>query len=193
MKNTASPKLFDCCGKTNATLNWLTEHVLSPEGKHKATSKNGDMVYVINREEVEAGDTSLIISDFSPDSTKKTLRRLCGRIHFTVSGYEEDPSEIFEIAAVRDYFALVQRQWPCWSFACSLRSPCLRAVALSLVPNVLVVREGDNLTAQIRACDVATFFNESVPASVALCRLAGQTRAQIAARMRDVTRYLEIA
>ena len=193
MKNTVSPKLFDCCGKTNATLDWLAECLLAPEGKHTATPRNGDIVYVITREEVEAGDTSRIISDFSPDSTKKTLRRLCGRVHFTVAGYDEDPSEIYELTAVRDYFALVQRQWPCWSFACSLRSPCLRAVALSISPNVLVVREGDNLTAQIRACDVATFFNESVSASLALYRLAGHTRAQTCARMRGVARYLEIA
>lgn len=193
MKNTASPKLFDGAGKTDATLKWLADCVLAHEGKHNATPGNCDTLYVITREEVEADDISRIIRDFGPDNSRKKLRRLQGRVHFTVSGYDEDPSEIFEIAEVRDYFALVHRQWPCWSFACSLRSPCLWAVALLISPNVLVVREGDNVTAQLRVCDVARFFNESAHASFALCRLAGQTRAQIAARMRDVTRYLEIA
>jgi hypothetical protein len=193
MKNTHTQQLFDGAAKKDATLEWLTEHVLQHEGKHKAKPGNDDIVYVIAREEVEAGDISRIISAFGADNDRKTLRRLLGRVHFTVSGFDDDPSEIYEIAVMRDYLATVHRLWPFWSFACSLRSPCLRAIALALAPNVTVVREGDSRTAQIRARDVATFFNESAHASLALCRLAGETRAQTFKRLKDVARSLEIA
>jgi hypothetical protein len=185
--------LFPGVGKTDATLDWLAAHLLAAGGKPKARAKAREIVYSISREEVEAGDAARFLHEFGPDNDRRRLAQIRGRTHFTVSGYDEEEEEIFEIMEVRDYFALLHRLWPCWSFACSLRSPCLRAIALTLAPNVDVVREGRSVTTRLVECELAAFFEDGVPASLALGRLAGETRARAFARLKDVARYLDLA
>jgi hypothetical protein len=188
MKTIIYHELFPGAGKANATLRWLVGCTRrQPPSAHKS------LVHITTRQEVEAGDVSRITASFGLRVAQTTLQRLRGRVHFTVAGYDEEPAEIYEIAAVREYYALVHAKWPCWSFAGDLHSPCLQAVALSLSPNVLVVRTADRLTVRASAGDIAALFIESIPLSAALNRYAGYSHAQASARLWAVARYLRTA
>jgi len=176
-------------GKTNPTLRLITENPTAFTQTKKALDV---IVYVTTREEVERLDVSRFIASFSPRLPRTDLRRLRGRIVFTVDGYDDTSDQLFEIPEVRDYYAHVHRVWPSWLFTACLSSPCLRVIALSVLPRVSIVRAQNVCRIQISELDLHAFFLHSLPAAALLHRRAGISKKNGAKHLQSVAKYLGI-
>lgn len=153
------------------------------------TKRMGEIVYVTTREEIEKLDISRMLLNFGPQQSRQKLRQLRGRIIFTVDGYDSS-GDIFEIPEVRDYYSLVHRVWPSWLFTACLASPSLRVIALSVIPNMSIIRSGNLCRIQIPESDLREFFMHSLPAVAFLHHKAGIPKRSGAEYLRCVANYL---
>ncbi len=150
------------------------------------------IVHVTGRAEVENLDTERFLFSFGPHIGRKELRKLCGMVHFTISGYDDTREEIYAIPEVRRYYGHLHKVFPCWLFYSNLASPCLRAVMLAIIPNVRILRSKHKLSAEFRSTDVHSFFMESLPAAALLHARAGISKQRGARQLAMTAQYLGI-
>ena len=187
-----SPFLTAGAGKTNPTLRSLAEYpmVYTSCGKIK---RMGEIVYVTTREEVERRDISRFIANFGPKQPRQKLRQLRGRIIFTVDGYDGTDDDIYEIPEVRAFYATLHAKWPCWLFAACLASPSLHVIAFSVIPNLWVIRSGNECRIRVHESELCAFFAHSLPAAALLNQRAGLSQQYGAKYLKIVARQLGIA
>ena len=87
-------RLLNGTGKTTFELRRLSRKT-SRHGKQR--SRKRGIVYITNRTEIENCDLTRLVSNFGPLASGEKLRRQKERVHFTVSGYEDTPEELYEI------------------------------------------------------------------------------------------------
>jgi len=176
-------------GKANAEL----FRMLHPKKKGKHFT-DGGIFFVISREEIENGDISRIIGDHGPQVTKKKLRQLQNRVHFTVDGYDDDPRELFEIPEVREYYLLAHRIWGGWSYFADIRSDCLKMVACCLLNNLTAIkRDGDQcLNVRVRQDELLAWFVECLQTAAIIHARVGLTPKAGVNQLQGVANYLEI-
>ena len=187
-----SPFLTAGAGKTNPTLRSLAEYpmVYTSCGKTKIM---GEIVYVTTREEVERRDFSRFLSNFGPKQSWQKLRQFRGRIIFTVDGYDGTDDDIYEIPEVRAFYATIHAKWPCWLFAACLASPSLHVIAFSVIPNLWVIRSGNECRIRVHHSELCAFFVRSLPAAALLNQRAGLSQQCGAQYLKIVARHLGIA
>ncbi|MCX6971031.1 MAG: hypothetical protein NTV93_12900 [Verrucomicrobia bacterium] len=179
-------------GKTNPTLRSLSEHPMLYTDTSGKTKRMGEIVFVTTRREIQTRNIRRFVSTFGPEVSKRKLRRLHGRIILTVDGFDAVSEEVFEIPEVRNYYALLHRVWPCWLFISCLASASLRAIALSVIPNLDVVRSNNVCRIQIPGSDLRDFFMHSLPAAAALHHKAGIPKRYGIEYLQHVASYLGI-
>jgi len=181
--------LYAGAGKTNAELRRIANKCV---GLQTSSARIKGIVYVTMREEVERCDPSRFFSAFGVATPPVELLRLRGKILFTVEGYDEDPAEIYEIEAVRKYYATVHRKWPCWMFFSDHNSGCLMAIACCIAPNVVSIKRArrDKHNVHIPQAFRDAFFRRGLPAAALLHAKAGINRYQGVMMLQNVARYL---
>lgn len=98
----------------------------------------GPIVFVIEREDVEAGNT-VTVEEFltSLISSPAEARQHFQNIDLAFNGYDEDPRELFEIDRVRDFVHELDRKIPYWLYFMNLSYPGLYAIGMCfLVPEL---------------------------------------------------------
>ena len=75
------------------------------------------VIIMISRDQVEANDMASVTK---PLRALLASREACwgyrGQVSLAVSGYEEDPRELVDIAALRSFLGDFTLQWPYWGF-----------------------------------------------------------------------------
>lgn len=176
-------------GKTEWLTGWMADQM---QHDGYARPQHLGIHYSIRREEIEAGDLSRMIDNFGPRVAVKRLRRIRGKVHFTVAGYENAKEEIFEIPEIRRYFAQAHRLWPHWIYTASVNTPCLMAVALSLCRDLTVARTDGAIAVKVEPGGLVDFFSSSFSV-VALMLHAAQVSEATGMRQIDaVGKYLGI-
>jgi hypothetical protein len=160
------PYVLPGAGKTMATVKWIEEHPHRiPRTK---TNTEAIVVHVTTRHEITSLNTHRFLKTFGPNLPRDSLRKLRNQVFFTVSGYDDSELELFEIEEVRRYYATLHRIWPCWTYAGTLLAGNLRAIALCILPNLRIKRTRHSRRVAFDRQDMATFFEDGLPAA-ALC------------------------
>lgn len=183
--------IYTGIAKTEVELQRLRE-VLATRARKRSKATNPGILYVIMRKEIETGDLRRFLANFGPQVENDRLRQIAGNISFTVHGYEDSEEEIFEIPEVRAYFQAAHRRWPCWLFTADVRTACLHAVILSILPNLNIIRapaQGIN-QAQASCKHLKTFFMDSLVASALMEVKAGISANRSEKRIEALAEYL---
>ena len=69
-----------------------------------------------SREEVEAGDHLKTLASLTTFLREDKCRQFRQRVMFGITGYDEDPRELFEIPEVRRWVIELDVKWPYWFF-----------------------------------------------------------------------------
>lgn len=73
----------------------------------EALAESDYVLYIVGRELVEAGDTAAVVSFFHRlRSSEDLARKYQGRVDLGISGYDDDPRELWEISEVREWFRI---------------------------------------------------------------------------------------
>ena len=180
-------------GKANSTLRSLVEHPMVVTNSSGKTRSLNVVVYVTTREEVERRDISRFFSTFGPKQSRQKLRQLRGRVIYTVDGFDDTADEVYEIPEVRAYYAMLHAKWPCWLYAACIASASLHVIALSVIPNLSVVRSGNECRIRFPEAEICAFFMHSLPAAALLNQRAGLSQQCGAQYLKAVARHLGIA
>jgi hypothetical protein len=180
-------------GKANSTLRSLVEHPMVVTNSSGKTRSLNVVVYVTTREEVERRDISRFFSTFGPKQSWQKLRQFRGRVIYTVDGFDDTADEVYEIPEVRAYYAMLHAKWPCWLYAACIASASLHVIALSVIPNLSVVRSGNECRILFPEAEICAFFMHSLPAAALLNQRAGLSHQCGAQYLKAVARHLGIA
>lgn len=106
-------------------------------------SSSGEPIIIrIPRDLVEEGDTTPIIEGLTVFARSPSLApQALGKIRITVSGYDADARELWEIPEVRRLVHALDQQFPFWFFFADLADEWLAAVAFC-VCRVTEIAEG---------------------------------------------------
>ena len=96
------------------------------------------IIFVINRDEVAAGDAtrakaflkSLLVSP-------ETARSYFENVDVSFHGYDDDSRELFEIQGVRDFVNKLDTEFPFWLYFMDLSYSGLYAIAMCFLPPFL--------------------------------------------------------
>jgi hypothetical protein len=102
-------------------------------------------VYEITKEEVEACDTKRLLHDLRPEVGNPLLASGPGSVIFSVSGYDEDPRDLWRIAEFRAFVRKVQESSPCWLYFAMPLGGWLNIIALASTDESQEVRMNGNL------------------------------------------------
>lgn len=96
-----------------------------------------------SREEVERGDHSQTLSSLNTLLRQDNCRRFRQRVMFGISGYDDDPRELFEIPEVRRWVIGLDAEWPYWFFFLwPGRRSTLPLIAFCLCPYTVLPQGG---------------------------------------------------
>ena len=75
------------------------------------------VVLLISRREVEQGDLASVLSRLKVfRATREDTWLYRGQMSLIVAGYDDDPRELVDIAAVRDLLRRLEAAWPFWAY-----------------------------------------------------------------------------
>jgi hypothetical protein len=145
------------------------------------------IVVVVSRNEVEARDTSSVISVLksclaSPERT----RSLFGKLDVTFHGYDQDKRELHEIPEVREYVYLLDQEFPYWLFFLRKNGFGLQAIMHCFMPPYLT--EQARKTVWPQRLD-KLLSSRWFPAMNQICVSVGFSEAQIETLTNDVCNY----
>lgn len=99
---------------------------------------NDPLMLIIPRVEVEAQNVAPLLRRFAPDKLPrgKELAAMMNTFHFAVHGYDDDPTEVYAIPAVRKYYQKLHREWPYAFYFCDLRGESLMMMTMCCLDNL---------------------------------------------------------
>jgi hypothetical protein len=150
-------------------------------------------LYQFSRSAVEAGDFRHFLEMFNLDQIPKgpALRPLFNSFGFAVNGYDDDPSELYEIPRVRAFFQEFRRAWPYWFFVADLALPSLQFMTFCCLPSLrLTKRKGVVLlSVAFEQGELAQFLLENFHGMNELFDRAGMTEWQNRIRSQQIADY----
>ncbi len=90
--------------------------------------KNVVVIYEISRYEIEHRVTERLVHDLRVDPANPFIHAGPGRVVFEVSGYDDDPRELFEIPEFQAFLRKADKANPCWMYFAAPESLWLHAV-----------------------------------------------------------------
>jgi hypothetical protein len=121
-----------------------------PMAPGSALRRSLSAVTGVRRRYVRTKDVRLHLALFGEECPTEEIKRLRDGVIMTVSGYDQDPREIYEIAEVRAYWAKVQRQCPTiLFFAASAYPPALQANFACIASRVEIMRKKGSKTIHV--------------------------------------------
>ena len=96
------------------------------------------LVFIVSRDEVEAGDTSVILGNLRQlVESPETARRFVERVDIAFHGYDDVRLDLPEIREVRDFVHQLDDDFPCWLFFLSKRHLGLQCLLYCFLPPFL--------------------------------------------------------
>lgn len=100
------------------------------------------VIFVISRQQIEASDVESSLKFLQllvPTKNPAHAWAYKGRLSLTISGYNTDPRELFEIPEVCRYIRSVDEHWPFWLFFLNQVDESIKVVASCLASSLEVV------------------------------------------------------
>ncbi len=104
----------------------------------KADLKNSVVMYEISRDEIENGLTDRLVHDLRVDQENPLVQAGIGNVIFMVTGYDDDPREIYEISEFAAYITKANESAPCWMYYAAPESLWLQTVAFCVLKSAHV-------------------------------------------------------
>lgn len=144
-------------------------------------------IFMGSREEVESGDVDSILG--SLQSLLKRDRCIEHRqgIMFGVTGYDDDPRELFEIPEVKGWIRRVDEKWPYWFFFMRTEPPTTLALIAFALCEYDVVPGGK----QIRPLSLERFMAEKFMQMNGICEWLGDSEDTIADMTNKISGFFE--
>lgn len=108
------------------------------------------IVFEIDRASILKKDTLFFTEfwDLPRIARARRLRDVFGKVHFHVSGYDNDDRGIVEIPEVRDYLRALTDAWPYFFYADNLETGFLVELLKCMLPSLtVIVRDTNSLNA----------------------------------------------
>lgn len=115
-------------------------------------------VYIIAREEIEAGDTTRLLHDLRTEPDNPFFQAGPGNVVFDVSGYDEDPRDLLTIPEFRSFVEKVQQQAPCWLYFAMPIDGWLRIIVAAGTADYRVMKMNGKLRVGVTKTQVANFM-----------------------------------
>jgi hypothetical protein len=127
---------------------------------------------VICRDEVERNDRSSPLATLNKLlETRGSIRAFRTRVDISFFGYDEDPQELFEMPAVRDYVVKLDNDFPYWLYFLARECTGLQCLALCMLPPFLTEEARVRIHQQMLA---DLLERRWVPALNHLCATVGE-------------------
>jgi hypothetical protein len=174
-------------GKERHVRAWLQENLLT---HHRGLSSKEVILHVISREEIKAKNVDRLLEFFGPHIGIDALRRIRGKVHFAISGYDDTAEELYQIEEVLDYFKIVNYLFPAWLFAASTESPSLLAVLFISCNLFESGRTESRLVVKLGETCKDSFYAKSLPTMKLLNYITQTSTADEANQLEAVQLYL---
>lgn len=132
-----------------------------------------DLLMVMgSREEVESGDHSQTLATLTTLLREDKCRQFRQRVMFGISGYDDDPRELFEIPEVRRWVIGLDAKWPYWFFFLwAGQRSTLPLIAFCLCPFTVLPQGGKLIEPEA----LAAFQSRSFVAMNGICEWLGDS------------------
>lgn len=127
-------------------------------------------VYVA-RAGVEANDLAPALAALEPLlADTATVRRFRGRLHFFLSGYDDDPRELYEIPEVKPYLRALDAKFPYWFWFLEPADPAILLLVACLAEPAEYGSHGSKVSLTIMPAALAPFLQRQMRALEQLAR-----------------------
>ena len=149
--------------------------------------RNSVVRYEISRFEIEQSFTERIVYDLRIDKSNPLVYAGPGNVVFFVSGYDNDPREIYEIPEFVAFILKANEAGPCWMYFAAPESLWLQTVAFCALKNSHVSgsRPGYR-TLAFSICEAVGFLNSQLDDYGRLCDIAKVPK-------KELQKHLELA
>ena len=80
-------------------------------------SRPDGYIFEFDREIIEGPGTSCVLFYLEQiTKNRENIERIAGHVEFSITGYDGDPRQQFEIQKIRDFFEVINEHWPYWSY-----------------------------------------------------------------------------
>jgi len=147
------------------------------------------IIHIVTREEIEACDIRPFLEAFAPIHGRP--RFPMGEIHLLVSGYDDQPDELYLIPEVREYFQFLHSQWRGWLYYFELETASLRMAFLCQCDHLqtVAVRGAENVQIGYRLAELVAFIDGSIEELGHLSDAASESDEAFERRFDEVMRY----
>ena len=160
------------------------------------TMKSEPMMLIFPRPEVEAGNLAPLLLRFSPEKLPKgkELAAMMDTFHFAVHGSDDDPHEVYAIAAVRKFYQKLHREWPYAFFFCDLRGESLMMLTMCCMENLSGRKQEGEALAQVEIdpIELLGFIMKGWGPMNEMCERAGLSERAIYDRSKAIMEYYHL-
>ena len=146
----------------------------TPSNLSQIDFRDSIISYEISRFEVENGLTERLVHDMRVEAENPLIHAGPGQIVFWVSGYDEDPHEMFQIPHFQKFIRKANKSNPCWIYYADPASYWPQIVTFCTASNAQAVRRQGQAynTLLISLPDVVSFLDQQLDDFETLCSLA---------------------
>ena len=157
---------------------------------------NEPLMLVIPRVEVESQNVTPLLRRFALDKLPlgKELAAMMNTFHFAVDGFDDDPTEVYAIPAVRKYYQKLHREWPYAFYFCDLRGESLLMMTMCCMQNLAGTKHADAPLAQVEVdpMELLNFIMAGWAPMNAMCDRAGVSERAIYDRSKAIMNYYHL-
>jgi len=97
----------------------------------------GFLTVVISREQIEAGGISQPLGVLRQLLRRQAVIKFCEQVEICVTGFDDDPRELYEMAEVRNFVYKLDAEFPYWLYFLTKRGTGLSFILSCLCPPFL--------------------------------------------------------
>ncbi len=160
-----------------------SKHIVKPLGKGVSLSfpdpsmsdsphGSNPFLLLISRTEVEACDTSRLLSFLKPDPNNPLVSIGPGGIAFSVHGYDDDPRELMMIPEFQAFARKMRENPPCWLYFAHPESAWINTMLVAGSPECIFDESGDGpLRVHINDQEAQAFMKVQLKEYTRICTL----------------------
>lgn len=163
-----------------------------PSDISKTDFRRSLVSYEISRFEIENSLTERLVNDLRVDQKNPFIHGGPGRVIFHVSGFDDDPRELYEIPEFVAFIRCANGARPCWTYFAAVESRWLQIVAYCTT----AAFQGFPTKGPRMLClpleETAKFLRSQLGDHEKLCSLAKVPRKKVKANLKQILQSFQI-
>jgi len=148
--------------------------------------------YEISRFEIENCLTERLVNDLRVDQKNPFIHAGPGRVIFHVSGFDDDPRELYEIPEFAAFIRQANKTRPCWTYYAAVESRWLQIVAYCTTAAFQGLPGKGHRMLCLPLEESAKFLRSQLGDHEKLCSLAKVPRKKIKANLKQILQSFQI-